>query len=215
MGNIDHTNPKSQTTTEDEEKANILADYISSVFTTEQPGSIPTAPKVNNKLAMDELKVTENIILLTLKKFNITKLPGPDEIGTRLLMELSENICHTLRKISETPIKTSSIPDEWKDAKISAIYKKGNKKLACNYLHISLISVVCKCMEKIIRNHIISYMKYNGLFSQNQYGFISGRSTVLQLIKILNEWTSEMDMVTTQMLFIWIFGFFIPCHIRD
>ena len=64
--NIDHTNPKSQTTAEDEEKANILADYFSSVFTTEQPGSIPTTPKVNTKLAMDELKVTEKIILLTL-----------------------------------------------------------------------------------------------------------------------------------------------------
>ena len=38
-------------------------------------------------------------------------------------------------------------------------------------------------------------MKDNGLFSQKQYGFIYyGRSTVLQLIKILDEWTSEMDM---------------------
>ena len=36
-------------------------------------------------------------------------------------------------------------------------------------------------------------MKDNGLFSQKQYGFISGRSTVLQLIKVLDEWTSEMD----------------------
>ena len=95
--NIDHTNPKSQTT-EDEEKANILANYFSSVFTTEQTGSIPTTPKVNNKLAMDELKVTENIILLTLKELNISKPPGPDEIGARLLTELSENICLPLQK---------------------------------------------------------------------------------------------------------------------
>ena len=141
---------------------------------------------------MDELKVTENIILLTLKELNISKPPGPDEIGARLLTELSENICLPLQKIFETSIKTSSIPDELKDAKISAIHKKGNKKLACNYRPISLTSIVCKCMEKIIRNHI-SYMKVNGLFSQKQYGFIPGRSTVLQLIKILDEWTSEMD----------------------
>ena len=38
---------------------------------------------------MDELKVTENIILLTLKELNISKSPGPDEIGARLLIELS------------------------------------------------------------------------------------------------------------------------------
>ena len=87
--NTDIANPKSQTTIEDEEKANILADYFSSVFTTEQTGSISTTPKVNNKLAMDELKVTENIVLLMLKKLNISKSPGPDEKGARLLMELS------------------------------------------------------------------------------------------------------------------------------
>ena len=79
---------------------------------------------------MDELKVTENIILLTLKELNISISPGPDEIGARLLTELSENICLPLQNIFETSMKTSSIPDESKDAKISAIHKKGNKKLA-------------------------------------------------------------------------------------
>ena len=38
-------------------------------------------------------------------------------------------------------------------------------------------------------------MKENGLFSPKQYGFISGRSTVLQLITILDtwSWTYEID----------------------
>ena len=93
-----------------------------SAVATSSEGYIPSTPKVNNKLAMDELKVTENIVLLTLKQFNISKLPGPDDIGAILLMELSENICHPLRKIFETSIKTSIILDDWKDAKISAIY---------------------------------------------------------------------------------------------
>ena len=58
---------------------------------------------------------------------------------------------------------------------------------------MSLTSIVCKCMEKIVRNHITSYMKENGLFSPKQYGFISGRSTILQLITILDTWTYEID----------------------
>ena len=46
---------------------------------------------------------------------------------------------------------------------------------------------------KIARNHITSYMKENGIFSPKQYGFISDRSTVLQLITILDTWTYEID----------------------
>ena len=58
-------------------------------------------------------------------------------------MELSDVICHPLCKIFETSLKTSCIPDDRKDAKISAIYKNGNNKLACNYRPISLTSIVC------------------------------------------------------------------------
>ena len=49
-------------------------------------------------------------------------------------------------------------------------------------------------MESIIRNHIEKYMKQNKLFSERQYGFISGRSTSLQLLTVLEEWTKVLDM---------------------
>ncbi len=67
------------------------------------------------------------------------------------------------------------IPNEWKKAQVSAIYKKGDCKLASNYQPISLISISCKCMEGIVRDHIIDYMSRNNLFSNKQYGFLRGR----------------------------------------
>jgi len=33
----------------------------------------------------------------------------------------------------------------------------------------------------------------NGLFSNKQYGFIKGRSTVQQLLKVLDEWAEKID----------------------
>ena len=33
----------------------------------------------------------------------------------------------------------------------------------------------------------------NSYFSTKQYGFIKGRSTVLQLLKIMDEWTTQLD----------------------
>ena len=74
---------------------------------------------------MEELTIIESNILLALKSLNINKSPGPDEIGARLLVELSKSISHPLRKIFQTLIKkTASISNDWKEGKSSAIYKK-------------------------------------------------------------------------------------------
>jgi hypothetical protein len=48
-------------------------------------------------------------------------------------------------------------------------------------------------MEKLVRNQIVSHMTKNKLFSKKQFGFISGRSTTLQLLKVMNEWTEILD----------------------
>ena len=73
---------------------------------------------------MEELTITESKILLALKSLNINKSPGSDEIGARLLVELSKSISHPLCTIFEASIKTASIPNDWKEGKISVIYKK-------------------------------------------------------------------------------------------
>ena len=48
-------------------------------------------------------------------------------------------------------------------------------------------------MESIIREEIIEHMKKHNLFSDKQYGFITGRSTSLQLLKVLDIWTHILD----------------------
>jgi len=52
-----------------------------------------------------------------------------------------------------------------------------------------LTSIVCKLMESIICDSVMTYFKLNHLFSNKQFGFIKGRSTSLQLLQILDKWT--------------------------
>ena len=49
-------------------------------------------------------------------------------------------------------------------------------------------------MESIVRDALVKYMKDNLLFSDKQFGFLMGRSTVLQLLKVLDKWTEILDM---------------------
>ena len=48
-------------------------------------------------------------------------------------------------------------------------------------------------MESIVRDHIIEFFFQNSYFSNKQYGFIKRRSTVLQLLKIMDDWTAQLD----------------------
>lgn len=128
-----------------------------------------------------------------MREFTISKSPGPDNIHPRILHDLSEALCIPTTIIFNTSLATKTIPDDWKEGCITAIFKKGSRKHASNYRTVSLTCILCKLLESFVRDHIVSHMKKNGLFSNRQYGFLSGRSTTLQLQYVLERWTEILD----------------------
>jgi hypothetical protein len=108
-----------------------------------------------------------------------------------------------LKIIFETSFRLKNLPFEWKSANISAIFKKGSKLDICNYRPVSLTCICCKLMESIVRDDIFKFLFENKLLSKLQFGFIKGRSTVLQLLKVLDEWSEclesggQMDVIYT------------------
>ena len=189
----DFEDPQSgEIVTSDVEKANILADYFTSVFTKEPPGNIPTITQRSNEL-IDTVKIDEERVYKKLQKLKIDKSPGPDDLHPRLLKELCFVISHPLSMIFKNSFQCGEIPDDWKEAVVSAIFKKGEHKKPNNYRPVSLTSIVCKLMESIVWDDIISYLKENKLFSEQQFGFIGGRSMVLQLLHVFDKWTGIID----------------------
>jgi hypothetical protein len=95
--------------------------------------------------------------------------------------------------IFKNSFETGIVPDSCKVAIIKALFKKGDMKLASNYQPVSLTSILCKLMEKIIRKRITDHMNSFNLFSDKQFGFLGGRSTSLQLLNVLDNWTEILD----------------------
>jgi hypothetical protein len=46
----------------------------------------------------------------------------------------------------------------WKEGNITALFKKGDKTEPGNYRPVSLTSVICKTMEKLVRETIVKHM---------------------------------------------------------
>ena len=72
-------------------------------------------------------------------------------------------------------------------ANVSPIFKKGRRKLAANYHPVSLTSISCKIMEAAVRETILTHLRRNSLLSTRQFGFLGGRSTILQLLFFLDK----------------------------
>lgn len=110
-----------------------------------------------------------------------------------MIKEIKDVIVTPLTIIFQKSLAESKIPENWKEAHITAIFKKGVKSCPENYRPISLTSVPGKMMEKIIRDAIVSHMTTNNLFSVHQHGFMAGKSCVTQLLEFLEYLTEALD----------------------
>jgi hypothetical protein len=180
-------------TTSDLEKAIVLNTFFTSVFINEIDDDIPSLETLECVSPLSDIVFSEQEVTKVLSDLKPTKSSGPDGLHPRVLKECCSSLGNPLYNIMKHSIDTGKVPSAWKEGHISAIFKKGSKTEAGNYRPISLTSVVCKALEGIVRKHIIAHMDENNFLSNNQDGFRNRRSTVTQLLDVLDDWTNTLD----------------------
>ena len=89
------------------------------------------------------------------------------------------------------------VVQQWNDATVVAIFKKGSKRLASNCRPISLTCIICKILKSIIslviRDQMLEFFMQNNKISDKQFGFLPGRSCTLQLLYCVHEWINHLE----------------------
>ena len=129
------------------DKANILNDQFQSVFTREdiETQSLPSMPILYP--VMSDIQITREGVRRLLKNLKAHKAPGPDGMTPRVMKELREPVACILTTIFVKSYESGEIPDDWKNANITPIFKKGCKYYPSNYRAISLTCISCKLLE--------------------------------------------------------------------
>ena len=179
-------------TTNNSEKADLLNEYFSSVFTKEDLNNIPTLSSRTDQI-LNKVEITSIQMRDKLKSLKPSKSPGPDGIHPRVLRELADVIADPLKQIFDKSLSEGKLPSEWKDAEVRPIFKKGDKTAPGNYRPVSLTSVVCKVFESFIRDALYNHLVNNKLLSTEQFGFCKGRSCLTQLLATIYDWFLNLD----------------------
>ena len=135
--------------------------------------------------------ITHEAIIKNLKEQSAC---GPDGIPTRVLKELKEEVTGPLTILFQKSIDTGKIPDDWREANVTPIYKqKGKKSDPGNYRPVSLTNVVGKMMERVVKEQIMDHVERNNLLCEEQHGFRAKKSPQTNLIEFMDEVTKWMD----------------------
>ena len=183
----------SDLTESDSEKAEVLNAFFSSVYNIEPPGEIPTIEQKTCTSQWKDPIITEEIVRKKLRQLKIDKSQGPDNLHPRVLKELADSIAKPVYLLFTQSLTEKKLPSEWKVGHITPIYKKGSKQEPGNYRPVSLTCILAKVMEKFIRDSVMTFMQENSFFTDYQFGFISKRSTMLQMLRMMEDWNELLD----------------------
>ena len=122
------------------------------------------------------------------------KSPGVDGIPPKLLMETVEQISIPLARVFNLSLKEGVVPFEWKEANIIPLFKKGSRNKSENYRPVSLTSVICKLLERLIKDHMVDFLVKHKLLNSSQHGFLKARSCLTNMLCFLEEITKWIDV---------------------
>ena len=117
----------------------------------------------------------------------LKKEGGLDDISRRFLKLVSSKIAPHLSNLFNKCIQTGLYPTEFKTAKVTPVYKKGQRDSVPNYRPISVLNNLSKIFETLIYNRIKSFFHTYDLLSKKQFGFREGSNTELATLHVINK----------------------------
>ena len=164
-----------------DEIAETLNNFFVSVGTNLE-ASLPPPPQVAPRVAPFQnssiflFPVTLGECHKIIQNLKITKTPI-DYIPVKLFKSISSSIVQPLTKIINSSFLSGVFPDRLKIARVTPIFKNGNKSNPSNYRPISSLPYFSKIFETCFKNRLVKFLQKNKILTESQYGFLRGKST--------------------------------------
>ena len=159
----------------------------------EPTGNIPQPDYVFNGPSLDNITFDILEVKKLLDGLRENSASGPCGISAKVLKKCSCSLALPVFIILKRSFESTMLPTNWKRGNVTAVFKKGSKSEPLNYRPISLTSVLCKLMERIIRKRIVDHLEKNEIFSVHQHGFRARKSCLTALLEYFETVSKLLD----------------------
>ncbi|KHN77856.1 putative RNA-directed DNA polymerase from transposon X-element, partial [Toxocara canis] len=151
--------------------------------------------KLDENPAQDKLALrplSREDIVRGIAKLKTNKAAGLDGITNKMLKTAKNFVATKLLPLFNTVIQNGEFIEEWKEAKIRAIFKNtGSEQEPANYRPISLLSCVSKLFERCIHPQI--YQALEPFLPNCQHAFRKRHSITTALAEICEKILLNME----------------------
>ena len=185
---------------DDTGKANLLNRTFAAKFSDPDVTVFPEVTAIEGD-RLTEFRVSEDNVRILLRNLVVSKACGPDGLSARVLRECADELAAPLCKIFSMSLSSGIFPQQWAEANIVPIFKKGARNNPGNYRSVSLLPLCAKIFEKLISDQLFQHVE--PYLSPLQHGFFPNRSCATNLASFLSHgWTAisnkyQLDTVYT------------------
>ena len=117
--------------------------------------------------------ISSSNVFSLLNKLSRSKATGLDNISAKLIRECADLISIPLCNIFNNSLSSGLSPDDWKCARVTPLFKQGERTDVNNYRPISVISIIAKVFERIVYDQLYSFLANEEIITNEQSGFRS------------------------------------------
>ena len=150
------------------------------------PADVISIPRTPSMYIDTDLLCTEPEVFDLLASLDVSKATGPDGISAQMLKHTAGSITPVIIALFNPSISMGIVPDQWKVSLVVPIHKQGER---ANYHPISLLPIISKVLEQHIANKLRSILS----ISDQQWGFMPGRSTTGAILSAMRDWHEHLD----------------------
>ena len=181
---------------DDQSMCDTLNNFFASVFTKEDTHNVPEVVNIfneENSQFLSTVQITSDDVYDKIIKLKDGKAPGDDGFVPEFLKCLANVVSVPLAVIYNKSIAEGIVPQEWKRANVTPLFKKGSRSEPGNYRPVSLTSYLGKILEAILKESILDHLSSHSLLNVSQHGFLSNKSCLTNLLEFLEYVTDAVD----------------------